>query len=144
LILAQETIFGIDTTWSQTVPKQCHQCPVQPSRVEDSQLLLYPGPINDLTTGNQVNVMHSYTNSGQRDLKIDWIASQKDHIYARYSQQHIINSTIGTTFGFVTAQGERPLQFALRYLSEPHRTATKLGSTQSTSCLLPCRLKPQA
>ena len=43
---------------------------------------LYPAPINDLTTGNQVNVTHSYTNSDQGDLKVDWIASQKDHVYA--------------------------------------------------------------
>ena len=54
---------------------------------------LYPGPINNLTTGNQVNVTHSYTNSDQGDLKIDWIASQKDHVYARYSQQSITNPT---------------------------------------------------
>ncbi len=54
---------------------------------------LYPEPINSGTTGNQTNFIHSNTNSDQGDLKLDWIASQKDHIYARYSQQHVVNPT---------------------------------------------------
>ena len=54
---------------------------------------LYPAPINNATTSNQVNVTHAYTNSDQGDLKIDWAASEKDHVYGRYSQQHVINPT---------------------------------------------------
>jgi hypothetical protein len=70
---------------------------------------LYPGPINNLTTGNQVNVMHSYTNSDQGDLKIDWIASQKDHVYARYSQQHITNPTTNSQLLTGNSDNEFPL-----------------------------------
>jgi hypothetical protein len=54
---------------------------------------LYPQPINSLLTNNQINLTHSSTNSDQGDLKIDWIATQKDHIYGRYSQQNISNPT---------------------------------------------------
>jgi hypothetical protein len=54
---------------------------------------LYPQPINSLATNNQINLTHSSTNSDQGDLKIDWVASQKDHIYGRYSQQNISNPT---------------------------------------------------
>jgi hypothetical protein len=67
--------------------------PFSPAASKILSSSLYPGPINNLTTGNQVNVTHSYTNSDQGDLKIDWIASQKDHVYARYSQQSITNPT---------------------------------------------------
>jgi Carboxypeptidase regulatory-like domain len=54
---------------------------------------LYPQPINSLATNNQINLTHSSTNSDQGDLKIDWVATQKDHIYGRYSQQNISNPT---------------------------------------------------
>jgi hypothetical protein len=54
---------------------------------------LYPQPINSLLTNNQINLTHSSTNSDQGDLKIDWVATQKDHIYGRYSQQNISNPT---------------------------------------------------
>ncbi len=54
---------------------------------------LYPTPINNLTSGNQINKTHSDTNSDQGDLKLDWVASEKDHVYGRYSQQHILNPT---------------------------------------------------
>ena len=70
---------------------------------------LYPGPINGLTTGNQVNVTHSYTNSDQGDLKLDWVASQKDHIYARYSQQHITNPTTNSQLLTGDSDNEFPL-----------------------------------
>jgi hypothetical protein len=70
---------------------------------------LYPGPINNLTTGNQVNVTHSYTNSDQGDLKIDWIASQKDHVYARYSQQAISNPTTNSQLLTGNSSNEFPL-----------------------------------
>ncbi|MGD0445449.1 MAG: TonB-dependent receptor [Edaphobacter sp.] len=70
---------------------------------------LYPEPINNLTTGNQINVMHSYTNSDQGDIKIDWIASQKDHIYARYSQQHLTNPTTNSQLLTGNSDNEFPL-----------------------------------
>ncbi len=70
---------------------------------------LYPEPINNLTTGNQVNLTHSYTNSDQGDLKIDWVASQKDHVYARYSQQHIVNPTTNSQLLTGNSDNQFPL-----------------------------------
>ena len=70
---------------------------------------LYPGPINSLVQGNQVNVVHSYTNSDQGDLKIDWVASQKDHVYARYSQQHLTNPTTNSQLLTGNSDNEFPL-----------------------------------
>jgi hypothetical protein len=52
---------------------------------------LYPVPINSGTTNNQLNLQRQTTNGDQGDLKIDWVASQKDHVYGRYSQQHVTN-----------------------------------------------------
>jgi len=54
---------------------------------------LYPQPTNSLLTNNQTNLTHSSTNSDQGDIKINWVASEKDHIYGRYSQQNIANPT---------------------------------------------------
>jgi hypothetical protein len=70
---------------------------------------LYPGPINNLVQGNQVNVVHSYTNSDQGDLKVDWVASQKDHVYARYSQQHLTNPTTNSQLLTGNSDNEFPL-----------------------------------
>ncbi len=69
----------------------------------------YPAPINSLNTQNQVNVTHSYTNSDQGDLKIDWVASEKDHVYGRYSQQHISNPTTNSQLLTGNSDNEFPL-----------------------------------
>jgi Carboxypeptidase regulatory-like domain/TonB dependent receptor len=52
---------------------------------------LYPQPINGNLVNNQVNFAHTYTNGDQGDIKVDWAASEKDHIYGRYSQQKVVN-----------------------------------------------------
>ncbi len=52
---------------------------------------LYPSPINGNLTNNAVNTTHSYTNGDQGDIKIDWAASEKDHLSVRYSQSSAIN-----------------------------------------------------
>ncbi len=54
---------------------------------------LYPAPINNNLVNNQVNYQHTYTNSDQGDIKIDWSPNQKDHIFGRYSQQNVVNPT---------------------------------------------------
>jgi Carboxypeptidase regulatory-like domain/TonB dependent receptor len=69
----------------------------------------YPGPINNLTIGNQVNVTHSDTDSDQGDVKIDWVATQKDHVYARYSQQHITNPTTNSQLLLGNSANDFPL-----------------------------------
>ncbi len=52
---------------------------------------LYPAPINGALVDNQVNTVHSSTNGDQGDIKVDWAASDKDHVYGRYSQQKVLN-----------------------------------------------------
>jgi hypothetical protein len=52
---------------------------------------LYPQPLNGNLVNNQVNYSHSYTNSDQGDLKIDYAPTEKDHIYGRYSEQNVVN-----------------------------------------------------
>jgi Carboxypeptidase regulatory-like domain/TonB dependent receptor len=69
----------------------------------------YPQPINGLTLGNQTNVVHTDTNSDQGDVKVDWVASQKDHVYARYSQQHISNPTTNSQLLLGNSDNEFPL-----------------------------------
>ena len=83
--------------------------PFSPAASKILSSSLYPGPINNLTTGNQVNVTHSYTNSDQGDLKIDWNASEKDHIYGRYSQQHLTNPTTNSQLLTGNSDNEFPL-----------------------------------
>ena len=70
---------------------------------------LYPQPLNGASTGNQINTTHSYTNSDQGDLKLDWVASQKDHVYGRYSQQHITNPTTNSQLLTGNSDNEFPL-----------------------------------
>jgi hypothetical protein len=70
---------------------------------------LYPAPINGLTAANQINVTHSSTNSDQGDIKLDWVASQKDHVYARYSQQHLTNPTTNSQLLTGNSDNEFPL-----------------------------------
>jgi hypothetical protein len=57
---------------------------------------LYPAPINGNLVNNQVNYQHTSTNSDQGDIKVDWAASDKDHIFGRYSQQNVVNPTVNS------------------------------------------------
>ncbi len=54
---------------------------------------LYPQPTNGQLINNAVNTTHQYTNQDQGDVRVDWNASDKDHLFARYSQGHIVNPT---------------------------------------------------
>jgi len=69
----------------------------------------YPAPVNGGTINNQFNTVQSYTNSDQGDIKIDWVASQKDHIYSRYSQQRITNPTTNSQLLIGNSDNEFPL-----------------------------------
>ena len=53
----------------------------------------YPAPVNGNLINNAVNTTHSYTDQDQGDVRVDWTASDKDHIFGRYSQGHIVNPT---------------------------------------------------
>lgn len=52
---------------------------------------LYPTPINGNLINNAINVTHQATNGDQGDVKIDWNISDKDRVFGRYSQSHILN-----------------------------------------------------
>ena len=84
--------------------------PYQPGSDEDTQLLALSGADQrHIRVSNQVNVVHSNTNSDQGDLKLDWVASAKDHVYTRYSQQHITNPTTNSQLLTGDSDNEFPL-----------------------------------
>ncbi len=45
---------------------------------------------------NADNSINTFIHGNQGDLKMDWNASEKDHIFARYTQQHIENPTVNS------------------------------------------------
>jgi hypothetical protein len=51
---------------------------------------------NNGTENNLTNSQHTYTNGDQGDAKVDWYASDRDRIFARYSQQYITQPTVNT------------------------------------------------
>jgi hypothetical protein len=54
-----------------------------------------PGLANG-TSNNLNNVVQNYTHGNQGDAKIDWSPTDKDHFFARYSQQHIDNPIVNS------------------------------------------------
>jgi len=48
------------------------------------------------TVNNLSNVVQNYTHGNQGDVKIDWAPTDKDHLFARYSQQHIDNPIVNS------------------------------------------------
>ncbi len=54
---------------------------------------LYPQPVNNALVNNAVNTTHSFTDQDQGDVKLDWNASTKDHVFWRYSQAFINSPT---------------------------------------------------
>jgi len=55
-----------------------------------------PKPSRPGILNNADNVQQTYTHGNQGDLKMDWAPTQSDHVYARYSQQHIEQPTINS------------------------------------------------
>ena len=67
---------------------------LSPAAVKIVNSALYPLPnngVNGLIYSQRVE-----NNANQGDIKLDWIPSQKDHFYGRYSQQDVENPTIET------------------------------------------------
>jgi Carboxypeptidase regulatory-like domain len=54
-----------------------------------------PGTSNG-TLNNLSNSTHSYTDGDQGDAKVDWAPTEKDHVFARYSQQYITNPIVNS------------------------------------------------
>src|ERR1035438_10165575 len=48
---------------------------------------------------NATNTQQTYTHGDQGDLKIDWAPSQNDHLFVRYTQQHVENPTVNRHIG---------------------------------------------
>jgi hypothetical protein len=48
------------------------------------------------TVNNLNNVVQNYTHGNQGDVKMDWSPTDKDRLFARYSQQHIDNPLVNS------------------------------------------------
>lgn len=68
------------------------------SRVASSVLSsrYYPSPLNGNLVNNQLNTTRSYINGDQGDVRVDWNASDKDHLFGRYSQSYVDSPTINS------------------------------------------------
>jgi hypothetical protein len=51
---------------------------------------------NNGTQNNLSNSQHTYTNGDQGDAKVDWNPTERDHVFARYSQQYITQPTVNS------------------------------------------------
>ncbi|MBV8552488.1 MAG: carboxypeptidase regulatory-like domain-containing protein [Acidobacteriaceae bacterium] len=52
---------------------------------------LYPQPTNNALVNNSFNTTHTSTNQDQGDVRVDYTITDKDHLFGRYSQAHIVN-----------------------------------------------------
>ena len=55
-------------------------------------------------------ISHNYVNSYQGDAKIDWQASDRDHVMGRYTQQYVINNTTNSLALLPSLTREYPLK----------------------------------
>ncbi len=88
--------FSSPTNGSGRSPFLNNQIPItlfSPAASAIVNSALYPQPINGALINNQVNRTKTNTNSDQGDLKVDYIPSEKQHFFARYSQQNVENPT---------------------------------------------------
>jgi hypothetical protein len=67
------------------------------------------------TINNLNNTVQNYTHGNQGDIKLDWNPTDKDHVYARYSQQHIDNPIVNSEAFQYSGAGSNifPLQQAV-------------------------------
>ena len=102
--------FSASTPGGRTpFPNNRVNVPFSPAASKILSSPLYPGPLNADLTQNQVNITHSYTNSDQGDVKLDFAASQRDHFTTRYSQQHIVNPTTSSQLLNGNSENQFPL-----------------------------------
>lgn len=64
------------------------------------------------TSNNLNNVVQNYTHGNQGDVKLDWAPTDRDHFFARYSQQHIDNPIVNSDSFLYSGTGSNvfPLQ----------------------------------
>ncbi len=84
--LPLSNLGSLPTCTSSSTPGTC----LSPTAV--AILGIIPGPTNSQASSNLAMSTGSTTNSDQGDLKIDWNASDKDRIFGRYSQQHVVTT----------------------------------------------------
>jgi hypothetical protein len=67
------------------------------------------------TVNNLNDVVQNYTHGNQGDIKMDWAPTDKDHLFARYSQQHIDNPIVNSEVFQYSGNGSNvfPLQQAV-------------------------------
>ena len=67
------------------------------------------------TVNNLNDVVQNYTHGNQGDIKIDWAPTEKDHLFARYSQQHVDNPIVNSEVFQYSGNGSNifPLQQAV-------------------------------
>ncbi len=72
----------------------------------------FPKATGPGTTNNAINVQHSYINGDQGDARVDWAPTDKDHVFARYSQQYVFNPTTNSQALLYNSSGNNifPLQ----------------------------------
>ena len=73
-----------------------------------------PGQANG-TINNLNNTVQNYTHGNQGDIKVDWNPTDRDHFFARYSQQHIVNPIVNSEVFQYSGSGSNvfPLQQAV-------------------------------
>ncbi len=92
--LAQATICGAGMTFGSS---PCINR-LSPTALKIIGVLPKPtlgGTLNG-TQNNLLNSQQTYINGDQGDIKMDWNATQVDHLFARYSQQQITNPTVNS------------------------------------------------
>ena len=116
---------------------------------------------NNGTQSNLSNSQQTYTNGDQGDAKIDWNATDRDRLFARYSQQYVIQPTINTQPLLYNGSGNNvfPLQsgvidytrtFGPAIVNEfraganyfPAEANTQTGATPNTANLIPGQPTP--
>jgi len=70
---------------------------------------LYPSPTNGALLNNQINTTRSYINGDQGDVKVDWNASDKDHVFGRYSQSYVDAPTLNSQPLIYNSYGSYPI-----------------------------------
>jgi hypothetical protein len=73
-----------------------------------------PGLTNG-TSNNLNNIVQNYTHGNQGDVKMDWAPTDRDRLFARYSQQHIENPIVNSEIFQYSGAGSNvfPLQQAV-------------------------------
>jgi hypothetical protein len=69
---------------------------INPSASKIINSSYYPQALSTSLLNNQHNTTNSFINGDQGDIRGDWNASDKDHVYVRYSQSSINNPTMNS------------------------------------------------